>query len=206
MNTYFLQGLALGAATGVSPGPMLALVLSAALRGGFKNGALIAIAPLITDLPIILFCVAVASQLPDVALQLLSILGGLVLAWHAYEAVRDAFTVTLAELRDSATGAPPAAQTLRKGIVANFLNPNPWVFWMSIGGPVIVEAWSVGPTNAALYLLPFYALLVGGKVGIAWAVGASRHRMSNRTYQVLLLGAAGLLSVLAVSLVMRGLA
>ena len=185
---------------------MLALVLSAALRGGFRSGALIAIAPLITDLPIILFCVAVASQLPEVALQLLSILGGLVLAWHAYEAVRDAFTVTLAELRDSATDAPPAAQTLRKGIVANFLNPNPWVFWMSIGGPVIVEAWSAGPTNAALYLLPFYALLVGGKVGIAWAVGASRHRMSNRTYQVLLLAAAGLLSVLAVSLVMRGLA
>lgn len=206
MNTYFLQGLGLGLASGVAPGPMLALVLSAALRGGFRSGAMIAVAPLITDLPIILVSVGVASQLPTAVLRALSIIGGMVLAWHAYEAVRDAFTVTLDELRDSAAVAVPARQTLRRGVVANFLNPNPWVFWMSIGGPTLVQAWTERPVDAVLYLLPFYALLVGGKVGVAWAVGASRQRLSNRTYQVLLLGSAGLLVVLAGSLVMRGLA
>ena len=206
MLSYLLQGIALGFGSGVAPGPMLALVLSASLRGGFRNGATVAMSPLITDIPIIVLCMTVLSQLPTGALRALSFAGAAVLAWYAYEAVRDALTVSLDDLRGSAEHAPSYARSLRQGVIANFLNPSPWLFWISVGGPLLSSAWSASPAYAVAFVVPFYGLLVGSKVAVAWAAGAGRARMSNRAYQLLLFGAAALLLVLAFSLVTRGVA
>ena len=206
MLTYLLQGIALGFGSGVAPGPMLALVLSASLRGGFRNGAVVAMSPLLTDVPIVVLCMTVLSQLPDGAMRVLAYAGAAVLTWYAYEAVRDALTVSLDELRGSAEHAPSYSRSLKQGVVANFLNPSPWLFWMSVGGPMLTEAWHSAPVNAVAFVVPFYALLIGSKVAVAWAAGAGRSRLSNRGYRVLLLGAAALLLVLAFSLVTRGIA
>lgn len=206
MIGYFLQGIALGFGSGVTPGPMLALVLSASLRGGFRNGATVALSPLITDLPIIALCLTVLSQLPDAVLRVIAYAGAAVLARYAYEAVRDALTVSLDDLRGNAERAPSARRSLRQGVVANFLNPSPWLFWMSVGGPLLTDAWSASPVNALAFVVPFYALLIGSKVAVAWAAGAGRSRLSNRGYQWLLFGAAALLSALAYSLVAHGVA
>lgn len=206
MISYLAQGIALGFGSGVTPGPMLALVLSASLRGGFRNGATVALSPLITDLPIIVLSMSVLSQLPEGALRGLAIAGAAVLTWYAVEAVRDALTVSLDDLRGDAEHAPSAVRSLRQGVVANFLNPSPWLFWMSVGAPLLREAWTAAPVNAVAFVLPFYALLIGSKVAVAWAAGAGRARMSNRGYQALLFGAAALLIALAYSLVVRGVA
>ena len=57
-TTYFLQGVALGFGSGITPGPFLALVVAASLRGGFRNGAVVSLSPLITDLSIVIACAA----------------------------------------------------------------------------------------------------------------------------------------------------
>ena len=47
-------GLVYGLSAGFSPGPLMALVISQTLKHGIREGAKVAVAPLITDLPIIL--------------------------------------------------------------------------------------------------------------------------------------------------------
>lgn len=206
MLSNFLQGMALGFGSGVAPGPMFALVLAAALRGGFRNGAAVAMSPLVTDLPIVALSITVLAQLPASVVAKLAFVGAAVLAWNAYHAARDAFTVSLDDLRSSAEHAPSAGRSLRQGVITNFTNPSPWMFWMSIGGPLLTSAWSQSPASAAAFVLPFYVQLVGFKVLLAYAVGASRERISERTYRYTLLTAAGMLLALAISLVVRGLA
>lgn len=205
ITSYFAQGLALGFGSGITPGPFLALVISASLRGGFRNGAVVALSPLITDLPIIIACVTVLSRVPDRGLGLLSIAGSAVLGWYALEAFRDACGASLQELRNSARTAQTPRHALRQGVIANFLNPSPWMFWITIGGPLLSRSWQVGPLASASFLLPFYGLLIGSKVGIAAAVGAGRSRLTDLGYRRLL-NAAGLLLVgLAASLLHSGL-
>lgn len=205
MFTYFLEGLALGFGSGVAPGPMFALVLSAALRGGFRNGAVVAMAPLITDIPIVILCLTVVSQLSDDVVRGLTLAGAAVLAWYAYEAGRDAFTTTLSDIRGSAERAQSARRSLRQGVVANFLNPSPWLFWIGVGGPLVTQAWEAAPANAVAFVVPFYVLLVGSKVVLAWAVGAGRGRLTDRGYRAVLGSAALLLHALSATLVMRAL-
>lgn len=206
MTTYFLEGIALGFGSGVAPGPMFALVLSAALRGGFRSGAAVAMAPLITDIPIVILCLTVVSQLSDDVVRLLTLAGALVLLWYAFEALRDARTTSLADLRGNAERVPSAGRSLQQGIIANFVNPSPWLFWISVGGPLVTHAWTASPVNAVAFIVPFYVLLVGSKVALAGAVGAGRGHLSDRGYRLVLVLAAALLVGLAFSLVTRALA
>ena len=57
----FWIGIGLGLAAGISPGPLLTLVISTTLERGFRAGTRIAIAPLITDAPIIVVTLLILS-------------------------------------------------------------------------------------------------------------------------------------------------
>ncbi len=203
---YLLQGLALGFGNGSAPGPFLALVIAAALRGGFRHGAVVALSPLITDLPIIVVSLTLLSRLPAGATAVLALAGAVVLLWYAAEAFRDARTTSLAAIRAGAEAVQPARHALRQGVVANALNPAPWMFWMAVGGPLLTEAWHRGPADAVAFLVPFYGLLIGAKVAVAGAIGAGRSRLGDTGYRRLLGGAGLLLVALALSLVRSGLA
>ncbi len=76
---YFLTvGTVLGLSAGLAPGPLLTLVISETLQHDIKSGIRIAMAPLITDLPIILLSLFVLSKLSDFnhLLGIISLAGG----------------------------------------------------------------------------------------------------------------------------------
>jgi threonine/homoserine/homoserine lactone efflux protein len=51
---YFGKGTLLGLAAGFSPGPLTVLVIGETLRHGLRSGLQVAIAPILTDIPVIL--------------------------------------------------------------------------------------------------------------------------------------------------------
>ena len=58
-----LLGITLGFGAGVSPGPMLVLVITSSLEKGFRAGLRVALAPLASDAPIILISLLVLPAL-----------------------------------------------------------------------------------------------------------------------------------------------
>jgi threonine/homoserine/homoserine lactone efflux protein len=51
MTSAVLSGAALGLSAGVTPGPLLALVIAQTLTHGPREGGKVALAPLLTDAP-----------------------------------------------------------------------------------------------------------------------------------------------------------
>jgi len=82
-----LMGAFFGLMAGISPGPLLALVISETLNHSRKEGIKVAIAPLITDLPIIILTWFVFSGLAkfDTVLNIISLAGGVFLVFIGYE-------------------------------------------------------------------------------------------------------------------------
>jgi threonine/homoserine/homoserine lactone efflux protein len=165
-----LLGLSLGIGAGVAPGPLLAVVIRSTLEGGFAAGARVAVGPLLTDVPIIGVAAVLAAALPEEALAGLGIAGGLFLVWLGVEALRD----VPAPVEQATSGTAPAAGSLKRGAVVNLLNPHPWVFWIAVGVPILGDG---TPGEAALFLVPFYAMLVGSKLTVAALLGAGRERL-----------------------------
>jgi threonine/homoserine/homoserine lactone efflux protein len=163
-----LLGLTLGIGAGVAPGPLLAVVIRSTLEGGFAAGAKVACGPVVTDLPIIVLAVVLAASLPEEALAGLGLAGGLFVLWLGIEALRD-----VPEPVEAAGGATIAG-SVRRGALVNALNPHPWIFWITVGVPILGDS---STAQAALFLVAFYLMLIGSKVAVAAVLGAGRERL-----------------------------
>jgi threonine/homoserine/homoserine lactone efflux protein len=176
MTTLLSSAVVYGLSAGISPGPLLALVISQTLRYGVREGVKAAMAPLVTDLPIILVSVLILRSLSDsrFILGCISMAGGLFVTYLAYECFR---TVRL-EMADR-DGGP---QSLSKGVAVNALNPHPYLFWLTVGGPSVIRAWADSPLGAVAFVAVFSGCIVGSKVMVAAMVGQSRHVLSGKGY------------------------
>ncbi|HPO12411.1 MAG TPA: LysE family translocator [Candidatus Hydrogenedentes bacterium] len=194
MAASLVAGIVLGLSAGFSPGPFLTLVISHSLAHGAREGVKVALAPLITDVPIVLLSILVLARLAGFHLLLggITFAGGLFLAYLAYES----FKITGFDL-DTPCSKP---QSLRRGVLVNFLNPHPYLFWLTVGSPIIIKGWAVSPFNAAGFLAGFYGCLVGSKVLVAVSVGRSRHFFTGKPYVYVMRILGVLLSVFALLL------
>ena len=191
-----LLGIALGLGAGISPGPLLGLVLTSTLKRGFGAGVRVALAPLLTDAPIVLLSLFVLESLPAPAVRALGVAGGAYVIYLGTQALRGARTAELSAARNASS-----RRDILRGALVNALSPHPWLFWLSAGGPLLVNAWGDAPVRGVTFLVGFYGLLVGTKILVARAVTAGRQRMSERWYQRALLAAGVLLSVAGVLLI-----
>ncbi len=199
MVTLLSAAAVYGLSAGFLPGPLLALVVSQTLRFGFREGAKAAMAPLITDLPIILVSVLVMRSLSEsrTALGFISMAGGLFVIHLACEC----FRTTRLELGDSKVGP----QSLSRGAAVNALNPHPYLFWLTVGGPSVIRAWAESPLGAAAFVAVFIGCIVGSKVLIASVVGQSRHMLSGKVYGTVMRALGLMLLVFAAMLFKDGL-
>ena len=199
MDIFLSTGITLGLSAGFSPGPLSTLVISHSLRHGTKEGLKVAIAPFFTDVPIVLVSIFVLAQLRDshTAFGLISLLGAAVLFYLAYESFRaDQVKVELGSAE---------ARSLGKGALVNFLSPHPYLFWLTIGGHKVVEAWAQSPLKAAGFLGGFYVCLVGSNMLMAFIAARSKELLAGKAYRYVMriLGAA--LLILALVLLKEGL-
>jgi len=192
-----LLGLSLGLGAGLAPGPLLALVIRSTLQDGVAAGVRVAFSPLLTDVPIILIAVLLAASLPEAALGVLGIAGGAFVIWLGVEALRDEPAPA-----EAAAGAAAPQRDLLRGAVTNALSPHPWLFWVTVGAPILAQG---DAADAVLFLGAFYLLLIGSKVLIAVTLGAGRERLiKGRGYAVLLRASALLLLATGVILAIEG--
>lgn len=198
MLYYLTIGIILGLSAGFAPGPLLALVISETLEHDIKSGIKVSLAPVITDLPIIIITVYVFSQLSNFhnILGIVSLIGGCFVLFLGYQGMRTKGTqINIQEQK---------SRSLTKGVITNALSPHPYLFWLSVGAPIMARALSVNIFAAVAFIGGFYIFLVGSKVLLAILTGKSKAFLSSDVYIYIkrLLGLV--LSVLALLLFIDG--
>ncbi|MCP4360815.1 MAG: LysE family transporter [Chloroflexi bacterium] len=169
MWLYFLQGVALALPSIIAPSPLKVFLISRSLAYGWRSTLPATLVPLVTDGPILIISLLVLNQIPVWYLHGLRILGGvfiLYIAWRIIKLLR----VTGPTLKASEEAA---AQSFRQALGINVLNPNPYLLWGLVAGPIVLEAWREVSTAAALaFIVGFYAVFVLGLVGLVLLFGA----------------------------------
>ena len=199
MFALLMAGIVFGLSAGFSPGPLLTLVITQTIQHGIKEGIRVALAPLITDIPIILVSTFVLAQFANlhVLLGVIALAGGCFLLYLAYESFRTS------KLETGSSNVVP--HSLQKGALVNALNPHPYLFWFTVGAPTIVKAWQETPVSAAAFLAGFYSCLIGSKIVITILVGTSRQFFIGKPYIYLMRGLGVLLLTCALLLFSEGL-
>lgn len=171
--------LVLSLISAITPGPLLALLLSETLKHGKSSGIQIALAPLFTDLPIMLVGIFILSKLTELnlLLGLISLSGAIYLAYLAYGSINTK-SINLKTKGEK--------KSLSKGIIANFLNPNPYIFYFSILGPIVIKGMKenllLGPLSVAIFL----GVFVLSMIIIVLSVHAAKQFFSSKKYVVVI--------------------
>ncbi|MBA3974649.1 MAG: hypothetical protein C0504_10585 [Candidatus Solibacter sp.] len=191
LSEFLISGAALGLAAGISPGPILTLVVAQTIRHGRREGIKVSFAPLISDLPIVALSLYVLSRMRGAgpAMAAVSIAGAAFLIGLGIETMR-AKAPGLGEPE-----GPP--RSLSKAVVLNLLNPHVYLFWSTVGAPMVLKGWTGGAGQPAEFLGAFYACLIGSKVLVAVLLGRVRGLLSGRGYVYTLRALAAALFILA---------
>ncbi len=192
METDLILGLAaagatLGVVEGIKPGPLLTMVIRETLSGGLRAGLWTAAAPIFTDGPLVIVSLFAAAWIATnpMALLVISALGALFL----FKMGLECFGI------DPPTydpDAPVLTGSFRRGVITNLLNPNVYVFWFLIGGPLMAAAADTEPIAPIAYALTFLVTIMLVKAAIAVAFDRARGQFSERGYKAAL-GVCGVL-------------
>ncbi len=179
---YFLStGCLLGLSAGFSLGPLLTLVISQTLQYGKTEGVKVSVSPIITDLPIILLTLFVLTKLADfnIALAIISFAGAAFVAHLGIDSIKTKGIEN--NFSDKAKSQP-----LKKGIITNLLSPHPYLFWMTIGTPIIFKAFNLNILTSIIFLGSFYSCLIGSKVVVAIIIARTKCFLNQKTYLIIM--------------------
>ena len=172
-----LAGITLGVVEGVKPGPLLTTVIKETLTNGFRGGIRAASAPFFTDGPLILFSIFMAGYIADQPLLFcgIAVLGAIFLTRMGMECFNP-------EIPDIDATGIDLTQSLKKGILTNLLNPNAYIFWLLIGGPLMATAADSEPMAPFAYAISFLVSIVLVKITIAYFFSKAKVNLSSDRY------------------------
>lgn len=156
MLKYLLIGGGFAFAAAVQPGPLQAYLFSKVTSVGWKKTLPAAFAPLLSDGPIAFIALVVLGQLSVSAQSILRAAGGILLIYLAWKALIQ--WKNNAYLSAKKSGNVP--RTLFEAALVNLLNPNPYLGWALILGPVVVEAWTFNPEHGIAVIVSFYLTMI----------------------------------------------
>ncbi|WP_156921540.1 LysE family transporter [Desulfovibrio inopinatus] len=176
VSTAVVAGAALGLSAGIAPGPMFSLVLAQTLAHNLREGLKVAVAPLLTDGPIIVLslCFMTAIAEHPTLLGAISLAGAAMLVHYGLDCLR--FAGVDAETPQATPGS------LKKAIIVNLLNPHPYMFWALVGAPMLVKSAEHGFAGPIAFLVAFYTCIVLAKSGLACIAARFKHVLRSSGY------------------------
>jgi len=166
MWIYLLQGVGYGFAAASQPGPFQTYLISQTLTRGWKRTLPAALAPLVSDGPIIALCLLALSQVPVWMERVLYIAGGAFILYLAYSAYK-----SWLNFNPNVQAESTNQQSVLKAALMNALSPGPYIFWTLITGPILVAGWRESPAHGIGFLAGFYVTLIGGLAAIILVFG-----------------------------------
>jgi threonine/homoserine/homoserine lactone efflux protein len=183
MILHFFQGAALALSATIMPGPFQAFLLSKSLQNGWRRTLPAAFAPVITDGPIIGLVLLILTRFPPQMLRLFHIAGGLFILYIA-KGIFQSLKVKELVAEPSET---EARKSLFQAVIMNALNPNPYIFWSVVGGPIILSAWRESTGLAVGFIIGFFGTFVVGLSAliVLFATAGKLNPNVNRTLRLI---------------------
>jgi threonine/homoserine/homoserine lactone efflux protein len=196
-----LPAFAVGIALASAPGPVQAVLLTEAVRGGVTRGLRALAGTSVTFLTLLVALALGLSVAPPggLGIRVLKTIGGVLLLWLAADGLRSGHKMD--ETSTKRRGLHPTA----RGVLAIVLNPGAWLFLGTVASPLFASATQEGDRVTAV--LAAVALGLGatlGDLGVVLLGGLGLRRGGQRIILGVQRVLAALLFGLGVWLIIQG--
>ncbi len=156
MIAYILFGVTFAFAAAVQPGPLQTYLIAQTLSRGWKRTLPAAFSPLLSDGPIIAVVLFLLSRIGDGFFQFLHLGGGCFLLYLASRSYKSWRRYDPSEAVKSRSGH----KSLLNAAFVNLLNPNPYIGWSLVMGPLFMKGWRQTPLYGISMIAAFYTTMV----------------------------------------------
>lgn len=191
MIEYLVQGLVLGSAAGILPGPVMMFSLSQVLKNSTWSGFKVQLGATLIDIVRIIITIFLFSYLPHdkLLVGIISFVGGLFLLYMAWNNFRYQPNF---EVPDKIASNP-----LAQGALGNILNTSAYIFWLTVGGPIMLAANNSGASWGGVILFALGFLIAITVLGAVIAILAGRiKRYLSSIYYTYTIRALGLVLII----------
>ncbi len=200
MWIFLTQGFAMGLYAALQPGPFQTYILSETLRRGWRKSLPMAFAPLVSDLPPVLLTLLVLSRMPQGVLDGLRIAGGLLMLTLA----RGAFRSFTTQTEETVAVEASPAKSLFSAAAINILSPSVYLFWTTIGAPIVLDGWQISPLHGLSFIIGMYSVFIPSLVALIILFGQTG-RLPAKAQKWIGYGLALLLALLGLYQIWVGL-
>ncbi|HEY77539.1 MAG TPA: LysE family transporter [Dehalococcoidia bacterium] len=170
MAIFLILGITYGFAAAVQPGPLQTFIISRTLSNGWRYTLPSACAPLVSDVPIVILVLLILNSVPIWVENILHFAGGffvLFLAWGALKSFKN-YTLNQTDLLQA------SRRNFFKAVTINLLNPNPYLSWSLVMGPLLLKGWREDAGNGIGLVAGFYFTMIFTTIGIILLFSALR--------------------------------
>ena len=160
--SYVVLGITLGFAAGVQPGPFQTFLISRTLQDGWRRTLPAACAPLLSDILPVTLALLLLTSLPVWMGNILYLAGGCFLLFLAYRAFKSFKNYTF----DRSALLGSGRQNFLKAVTVNLVNPNPYLEWSLVIGPLLLRGWRESAIHGIAMVSSFYVAIIGTSAGI----------------------------------------
>ena len=151
-----MLGATIGFAAAIQPGPFQTFLISRTLQDGWRHALPAAFAPLLSDAPAIAVALLLLTRLPARMEGILYLVGGCFVLFLAYRALRSFRNYNF----DRAALLQSGRRNFLKGVTLNLVNPNPYLEWSLVIGPLLLRGWRESAASGIAMVSSFYAAIV----------------------------------------------
>ena len=140
----------------MQPGPTQTFIISRVLTGGWRNALPLSLAYIISDIPIVSVVLLTLYNMPELVRDILHLAGGIFLLYLA----RGAYRTFRKYDRENPALQQSRVKSLFKAVTINLLNPNPYLTWSLVMGPLLLDGWQENAAHGIALMSGFYGSLV----------------------------------------------
>jgi threonine/homoserine/homoserine lactone efflux protein len=170
MFSSLIPGITYGFAAAVTPGPLCMYLISQAVTAGWRRTLPAAFSPLVSDGPVAVLVLGILSQAPPSFVQYLRLPGGIFILYLSFGAWRSWRNFD----SDNTSSVQPKSNSLWKAAIVNWLNPNLYLGWSIILGPIVLSGWGKSPAVGVGLISAFYVTMIGTMIGMIILFAAAK--------------------------------
>jgi threonine/homoserine/homoserine lactone efflux protein len=187
MLNYLLFAISYAFICVIQPGPFQAFLLYQSLSNGWRRTFPLVFVPLVSDIPVIVLVLFILERLPHGLLMILQCGGGVFLLYLAVKAFKSWRGI------DAAKGQEDSADYgFIKAVTMNLLNPNPYLGWSLVLGPVLIKSWNEAPQNGIVLLAGFYGTMIILTTGMIMLFASARNLGKGGSRAAMIISVTGL--------------
>ena len=194
MLTEILSTLALGLLIGftgaLAPGPTLVATVNASLSGDWKAGLKVSLGHILIETAIFFLIILGLATVAQPYTTAIAVIGGVALIVFGILTVMDSRSASL-----STAPVQAAADPYMAGLVTSAANPYFWIWWLSVGSALLINALAGGLLLAIVFMIGHWGADVSWYTFVSTGIAKGRTILADTVYHRIM-AACGIFLVL----------